>query len=84
MALGMFRFAMPLPIPLALGSHDALQAFLFGALGLGKEVGVALALVMQSADLLIGSFGGILLLRLGFDLLQVTFLKQIQRFYSNE
>jgi len=40
------------PIPAALGSHDAVQSFIFTALGLGAGTGAAFVMVIRGAELI--------------------------------
>jgi uncharacterized protein (TIRG00374 family) len=49
--------------PGGLGTQEVFFAFVYGLVGIGGEVAVAMALLARSVDLLIGVLGGILWLR---------------------
>lgn len=51
------------PLPAALGSHEALQAFSFFALGLTAEKAIAFTLVLRAFDILIAVIGIFIILR---------------------
>jgi uncharacterized protein (TIRG00374 family) len=45
------------PLPAALGSHEALQAFSFSQLGLAVQSAIAFTLILRAFDILIGLIG---------------------------
>lgn len=69
---GFYYLALLLPIPGALGTHEALQAVAFGVFGLGAGTGAAFALVVRAAEVLFAAAGLALLLHFG-----VRFLKNM-------
>ena len=71
--LGALYLALLFPIPAALGSHDALQAFVFGVLGLGRETGAALALIIRGAEFSVALVGLIFLVRTGLYLIKISY-----------
>lgn len=58
------NMAYALPFPTALGTLEVSQAFTFGSLGLGPELGTAFALVLRGADLSLVFIGLFFLLKL--------------------
>lgn len=75
--LGFYFLALLIPIPAALGSHDALQAFSFGALGLGADAGAAFAMIIRGAELIAALVGLIFLFRLGAGLIKNIIFRKI-------
>lgn len=63
--LGFYYLAVLVPIPAALGSHEALQAVGFGVFGLGAGTGAAFALVVRAVEILFASLGLALFFHLG-------------------
>lgn len=80
--LGFFYIALLFPIPAALGAHDGLQAFSFGALGLGQGAGASLAMILRAADLLLALAGLVILFRLGLDLFKLALFKKTDRMFK--
>lgn len=69
--LAVFAFvhvAYILPIPAALGSLEASQAFVFASLGQGANVGTAFSLIVRGAELFITLMGLVSLARMWFRL----------------
>ena len=58
--LGFYYLAVLVPIPAALGSHEAIQAVGFGVFGLGAGTGAAFALVVRAVEILF-AFAGLAL-----------------------
>ncbi len=81
--LGFYFLALLIPIPAALGSHDALQAFAFSALGLGAGSGAAFATIIRGAELAAALIGLVLLFRLGVGLIRDIFFKKIDIFLGS-
>ena len=69
--------SMLIPIPAALGTHDAFQAFAFGALGVGSSTGAAFALVIRAVELLLAVIGIILVIPFGISLIKSRVLANI-------
>jgi len=68
--LGFTYLAALIPIPTSLGSHEALQIFAFGSLGLKVSIATAFTLIIRAAELIVSSIGVIILLRLGIFLVR--------------
>lgn len=83
-ALGFFYLSLLVPIPAALGTHDALQAFSFGAMGLGRGTGAVFTMILRGADLLLALAGIVLLFRLGLDLFQIALFKKAERVFRRQ
>lgn len=81
--LGFYFLATLIPIPAALGSHDALQAFAFNALGFGAETGTAFAMIIRGAELIAALIGTVFLFRLGIDLLKNVLFRKIDNFLNS-
>ncbi|HEA84669.1 MAG TPA: flippase-like domain-containing protein [Candidatus Wildermuthbacteria bacterium] len=75
--LSFFYISMLIPIPAALGTHDAFQVFAFGALGAGASTGAAFALIIRAAELLLAIIGIVLVVPLGINLIKNRFLNKI-------
>ncbi|MFQ6049905.1 MAG: lysylphosphatidylglycerol synthase transmembrane domain-containing protein [Candidatus Paceibacterales bacterium] len=68
--LGFTYLAVIIPIPTALGSHEAVQTFAFNSLGLGISTATAFTMIIRAAELLFALAGVVILFQLG-----VIFLK---------
>lgn len=75
--------ALVLPIPAALGSHDAVQSFVFTALGLGAGTGAAFVLVIRGAELIAAMIGLFFFFKFGVQFLQSFLLKKIGRLVNH-
>jgi len=75
--LSFFYISMLIPIPASLGTHDAFQAFAFGALGLGASTGAAFALILRVVELLLALAGVVLLVPLGIHFIKSRFLERV-------
>lgn len=82
--LGFSYLAVMIPIPAAIGSHEAVQAFAFNSLGLGAGVGTAFTMLIRGAELIIALAGIFILFRLGIDLLKNTLFKKVERIMINQ
>jgi len=76
--------ALTLPIPAALGSHDAVQSFVFTTLGLGAGTGAAFVLVIRGAELVLALIGLFFFFRFGVQFLQSLLLKKIGKLVSHQ
>jgi len=56
------------PIPTALGSREAIQAFIFGALGFGTSTAIAFTTIVRGAELILALIGITIFLRSGISL----------------
>lgn len=72
--------AVMFPIPTALGSHEIIQTFAFGSLGLGIGAATAFTMIIRGAELIIALLGVIFLFRLGVFLIKDIFFKKIKSF----
>ena len=81
--LGFSYLAVMIPIPTALGSHEAIQTFAFGALGLGASAATAFTMIIRGAELIISLFGIIILFRLGVILIKNILFKKINKLAEN-
>lgn len=77
--LGFSYLALLVPIPAALGSHDALQALLFQSLGAGAHTGAAFALLIRAAEFAFALVGILFLIWLGIVLFRDTAVKKRER-----
>jgi len=76
--LGFSCLATMIPIPTALGSHEAIQIFAFNSLGLGLSTATAFTMIIRGAELSIALIGGMILFRLGTSLLKNTLSKKYE------
>ncbi len=81
--LGFSYLAAMIPIPTALGSHEAAQTFAFNSLGLGASTAAAFTMIIRGAELIIALAGLIVLFRLGVFLIKNMLLKKINNFTQN-
>lgn len=78
---GFYYLSTMIPIPASLGIQDGLQAFAFGALGLGSGVGTAFTLIIRAAELAVALIGMIILFRLGVKIFEGTlFNEEVKEF----
>ena len=75
--LGFYYFATAIPIPAALGSHEAVQVFTFNALGLGSGLAPAFTMIQRGAELIMAFIGLIIFFKLGTGLLKAFLFKKI-------
>lgn len=81
--LGFSYLAVMIPIPTALGSHEAIQTFAFNSLGLGISAATAFTMIIRGVELIIALVGVIILFRLGIILIKKAFFKKIERIVIN-
>jgi len=81
--LGFTYLAVMIPIPTALGSHEAIQIFAFNSLGLGLSMATAFTMIIRGAELIIALVGVVILYRLGIGLIKHTLFKKINNFTKN-
>ncbi len=75
--LGFYYLALIIPIPTALGSHEAIQVFAFGALGLGPSIAPVFTMIQRGAEIIMALIGLIFFFKLGLGLFQGILLKKI-------
>ncbi|PJE68716.1 hypothetical protein COU96_03075 [Candidatus Shapirobacteria bacterium CG10_big_fil_rev_8_21_14_0_10_38_14] len=78
--LGFYYFAMMIPIPAALGSHEVVQVFAFNALGLGSSIAPAFTMIQRGSELIMAFIGIIIFFKLGLGLFQNLLLKKLTNF----
>jgi len=76
--LGFYYFIFMIPIPMALGSHEVIQTFAFGALGLGAATAPAFTMIQRGAELILALIGLMIFFRLGIGLLQTILFKKLE------
>ncbi len=74
--LGFTFLAMMIPIPAALGSHEAIQIFAFSALGLEASMATAFTMLIRGAELILALAGIIIFFRLGISIFKNTLFKK--------
>jgi len=79
--LGMYYIALLVPIPAALGTHDALQAFTFGSFGLGVATGAAFAFVIRTLEVIFAAVGIIIFAHLGLGLIKEFIVEHFQKIF---
>ena len=67
--LGFTYLSSMIPIPTALGSHEALQYFAFGSLGISVSIVTAFTMIIRGAEIIISSIGIIFIIKTGFNFL---------------
>ena len=80
--LSFSSLALIFPIPAALGSHDAVQSFVFTTLGLGAGTGAAFVLVIRGAELTLALIGLFFFFKFGAERLQSLLLKKIGKLFN--
>lgn len=75
--LGFSYLAVMIPIPTAIGSHEAAQVFAFGSLGLPGTFAPAFTMIIRGAELIIAFLGVIILFRIGLGLIKNIFLEKL-------
>lgn len=74
--LGFNDLALLAPIPASLGSHEALQTFAFGALGLERSGATAYAIIIRTTEVLIALLGLAVLFRFYINFLRKILTKK--------
>lgn len=85
--LGFTYLASMIPIPTALGSHEAIQTFAFNSLRLGLPTATAFTMIIRGAELFIALFGVVILLHFGVKIIKDMLFKKIENFtkiYNSE
>jgi len=76
--LGFNYLAVMIPIPAALGSHEAIQVFAFDSLGWGFSAATVFTMIIRGAELIMALVGLAILFRLGFVLLKNNLINRIK------
>ncbi|MEK7503715.1 MAG: lysylphosphatidylglycerol synthase transmembrane domain-containing protein [Patescibacteria group bacterium] len=71
--------AVLIPIPAALGSHEAVQSFIFNSLGLGTDIAMAFVFIIRGVELALALLGAVFFFKFGVQILQSAVLKRIAR-----
>ncbi|MFH1401524.1 MAG: lysylphosphatidylglycerol synthase transmembrane domain-containing protein, partial [Parcubacteria group bacterium] len=74
--LGFNYIAVMIPIPAALGSHEAIQTLVFSALGLGRSNATAFAMIVRGAEIMLSLSGVAILFKLGVDFVKKLLFKE--------
>jgi uncharacterized protein (TIRG00374 family) len=77
--LGFNYLAVMIPIPAALGSHEVIQTFAFGALGMNSQSAAVFTMVIRGAELLISLLGVAVLFKFGIDFTKNLLFKRIEK-----
>jgi len=73
--LGFTYLSSMIPIPTALGAHEAIQYFAFKSLGLSVSMATVFTMIIRAAEIVVSSVGMIFLIKAGFKLLGKKILK---------
>lgn len=73
--LGFTYLSAMIPIPTALGAHEALQYFAFGSLGIPVSIVTAFTMIIRGAEVIISSIGIIFIIKTGFNFLGNKIIK---------
>ena len=82
--LGFTYLAAMIPIPTALGSHEAIQTFSFETLGLGASTATAFTMLIRGVELIIALVGVMILFRLGTTILKDILFKKLNNLSNNQ
>ena len=75
--LGFTYLAAMIPIPAALGSHEAIQSFAFNSLGLNISFATAFTMIIRAAELLFALAGLVIVFRVGLMSFKDMFFNKI-------
>jgi len=81
--LGFYYFSLLIPIPMALGSHEVVQMFAFGALGLGSGLAPAFTMIQRAAELFLALIGMVIFFRFGVNLLKTFLFRRLENFIKD-
>jgi uncharacterized protein (TIRG00374 family) len=77
--LGFSYLASTIPIPAAIGSHEAVQAFAFNSLGMGVGAGTAFTMIIRAAELILALLGLVIVFKLEFELLKKLLFRKVEK-----
>jgi len=77
--LGFTYLAVMIPIPTALGSHEAIQTFTFDSLGLGISTATVFTMILRGAELIIALAGVVVIFRYGILIIKDNFFNKIDK-----
>ncbi len=75
--------SLVIPIPAALGVHEAFQAFAFDALGMNVSIAPVFTMIIRGAEMIVALIGAFFLFRLGVKLLGSILFKKIGSLINN-
>lgn len=78
--LGFTYLAAMIPIPTALGSHEAIQTFAFNSFNLGLPTATAFTMIIRGAELFIALFGVAVLFQFGVRIIKNMLFKKVDNF----
>lgn len=78
--LGFSFMAAMIPIPASLGSHEAIQTFVFRSLGLGISSATIFTMLIRATEIIFALLGAMILLRIWTSLIKSILLKKVERF----
>ena len=71
------------PVPASLGTLDVAEAFAFGFLGLGSNMGAAFSLILRGAELLVCLVGVVFLAKLGVKLIGAKIVDKTMSYFNS-
>jgi glycosyltransferase 2 family protein len=77
--LGFNYMAVMIPIPAALGSHEAIQTLVFSELGLGKSNATAFTMIIRAAEMIFSLAGVVILFKLGVESVKKLLFKDPEK-----
>ena len=77
--LGFTYLAAMIPIPAALGSHEAIQTFAFDSLGLTISSAAAFTMIIRAAELLFALAGLVIIFKVGVSFAKGMFFKKVEK-----
>jgi len=82
--LGFYYFVLFIPITAALGTHEAIQAFSFSALGIGVGLAPVFTMIQRAAEVAVALVGIVLFFRYGVGLIKTVLFKKIEGLIDKE
>jgi uncharacterized protein (TIRG00374 family) len=81
--LGFNYLATMIPIPTALGSHEAIQTFAFGAMGLNPASAVSFTMIIRGAEMVVSLVGVAMLFKFLMKFIKNLFFKKVDKLMAN-
>jgi uncharacterized protein (TIRG00374 family) len=81
--LGFNYLATMVPIPTALGSHEAIQTFAFGAMGLNPASAVSFTMIIRGAEMVVSLIGVFMLFKFLTSFIKDLFFKKVDKLMTN-
>lgn len=75
--------AMIIPIPAALGSHEAIQSFVFNSFGLGADTALAFVFIIRGVEFVVALFGAVFFFKFGMQMLESFVARKIKSFIDS-